>query len=179
MLKAFTLTVASSTAVLVVGAVCGFLFTGPIISLFASEQATVDIGVRALRYQLLPAVCSAYYLIGSMMLQNLGKSFRATLLAISRQGVMFVPLILLLPRFFGLTGALAAQPVSDMLSFFIGVPMVALQIRELKAMMSAESGVRRAEFGERSSEFGVRSSESGERRAESGERRAESGDEAT
>ena len=145
-LKAFSLTVTASTAVLVAGAVIGYLFTEPIISLFASEQATVDIGVKALRYQLIPAVFSAYYLIGSMMLQNLGKSFRATLLAVSRQGLMFMPLILILPRFFGLTGALIAQPVSDMLSFFVGVPMVAMQIRELKALLRAESGERRAEI---------------------------------
>lgn len=137
-LKAFYITVFSSTVVLVLGALAGFLFTQPIISFFASEEETIAIGVKALRLQLLPAVFSAFYLIGSMMLQNLGKSFRATVLAISRQGIMFMPLILILPHFFGLTGALIAQPVSDFLSFLIGVPMVVLQVRELRALQKAQ-----------------------------------------
>ena len=136
-LKAFYITTASATAVLALGALAGLLFARPIISLFASEEATVVIGVRALRYQLIPAVFSAFYLIGSMMLQNLGKSFRATVMAVSRQGLVFMPLILVLPRLFGLTGALIAQPISDGVSFLIGAPMVAAQIKELQALQKA------------------------------------------
>ena len=138
-LKAFYITVLSSTVVLVLGALAGFLFTRPIISFFASEEETIDVGVKALRLQLLPAVFSAFYLIGSMMLQNLGKSLRATVLAVSRQGIMFMPLILILPHFFGLTGALIAQPVSDFLSFLIGVPLVVSQVRELRALQKAQA----------------------------------------
>ncbi len=137
-LQAFSITVISSTAVLLVGAVFGFIFSERIVALFASEQETVAIGARALRYQIPPAVFSAFYLIGSMMLQNLGKSFRATVLAVSRQGIVFMPLVLLLPRLFGLTGALVAQPISDAVSFFIGVPMVAAQIKELRALQRAQ-----------------------------------------
>ena len=137
-LKAFYITTASSTAVLAVGAVIGLIFARPIVSLFASEEATVVIGERALRYQLIPAVFSSVYMIGSMMLQNLGKSFRATVMAVSRQGFVFMPLILLLPRLFGLTGALIAQPIADAVSFLIGVPMVASQLKELRALQKAQ-----------------------------------------
>lgn len=137
-LKAFYITTASSTAVLAVGAVIGLIFARPIVSLFASEEATVVIGERALRYQLIPAVFSSVYMIGSMMLQNLGKSFRATVMAVSRQGFVFMPLILLLPRLFGLTGALVAQPIADAVSFLIGVPMVASQLKELRALQKAQ-----------------------------------------
>lgn len=137
-LKAFYITTASSTAVLAVGAVIGLIFARPIVSLFASEEATVVIGERALRYQLIPAVFSSVYMIGSMMLQNLGKSFRATVMAVSRQGFVFMPLILLLPRLLGLTGALVAQPIADAVSFLIGVPMVASQLKELRALQKAQ-----------------------------------------
>lgn len=138
-LKAFRYTFLGGTGVLAVGAVFGFLFAEPVISLFASEQATIEIGVKALRYQLIPAVFSAFYMIGSMMLQNLGKSFRATLLAVSRQGLTFIPFILILPRIFGLNGALIAQPLSDLVACFIGIPMVFSLIRELKGKAAAEA----------------------------------------
>ena len=131
-LTAFRYTFLGGTGVLAAGAVIGFIFARPVVSMFASEEKTIEIGITALRYQLIPAVFSAFYMIGSMMLQNLGKSFRATLLAVSRQGLVFIPLILILPRFFGLKGALLAQPLSDLVSCFIGVPMVMSLIRELK-----------------------------------------------
>lgn len=137
-LKAFRYTVVAGTVVLAVGAVFGLIFAEPVISVFASEDRTIEIGVRALRYQLIPAVFSAFYMIGSMMLQNLGRSFRATVLAVARQGIAFMPLILILPRFFGLTGAITAQPAADLICFAIGVPMVIPILKELRAAKKAQ-----------------------------------------
>lgn len=131
-LKAFKYTVIAGTVVLTIGSVFCLIFAEPVVSMFATEDKTIEIGVRALRLQLIPVIFSAFYMIGSMMLQNLGKSFQATILAISRQGIMYFPLILILPHIFGLNGALLAQPVADILSFFLGIPMVAKLIKNIK-----------------------------------------------
>ena len=133
-LKAFRFAVLLSTGILLVGSVFGFIFAEPVIGFFAGEDATVEIGVRALRYQCVPAVLSGFYMMGSMMMQNLGFSLKATVLAVARQGIVFIPLILLLPRLFGLTGALAAQPAADLCSFLISVPLLAPEIAKLKKM---------------------------------------------
>ena len=130
-IKAFWFSVLLSTGVLVVGAVFGFIFAEPVVSFFAAEEATVPIGVRALRFQCVPAVVTGFFMTGSMMMQNLGRSFKATVLAVARQGIVFIPLILILPRFFGLDGALASQPASDLISFAIGVPLLIPEIRKL------------------------------------------------
>ena len=132
-LKAFWFAVALSTGVLTVGAVVGFIFAKPIVGFFAGEQETIDIGTRALRFQCAPALISGFYMIGSMMLQNLGRSFKATVMAICRQGIVFIPLILILPRVLGLDGALVTQPLSDLLSFLIAVPMLVPEIRKIRA----------------------------------------------
>ena len=131
-LKAFRFSVLLSTCVLVVGSVAGYIFTEPIIGFFAGEDATVAIGVRALRYQCIPAVLSGFYMMGSMMMQNLGHSVKATVLAIARQGLLFIPLILVMPRILGLTGAITAQPASDLFSFLISLPLLAPELRKLK-----------------------------------------------
>ncbi len=131
-LEAFRDTVLISSAVLVAGAVLGFAFAKPVVGFFANEQETIDIGAVALRYQAIPAAISAFYMIGSMMLQNLGKSFKATILAVARQGIVFIPLILILPRFFGLTGALISQPISDMVSFILALPLLIPELKQLK-----------------------------------------------
>ena len=131
-LKAFRDTVLISSAVLVTGSVLGFIFAEPVVGFFAGEADTVVVGAKALRYQAIPASISAFYMIGSMMLQNLGKSLKATVLAIARQGIVFIPLILILPRFLGLTGAIIAQPISDLVSFILAMPLLLPELRKLK-----------------------------------------------
>ena len=70
-------------------------------------------------------------MIGSMLLQNLGRSAKATTLAVSRQGIAFLPFILIFPRFFGLTGALICQPIADIISAAISLPMLIPELKKL------------------------------------------------
>lgn len=130
-IKAFKITVLSGTVVLTLGAVFGCVFAEPLVRVFANEDETIRIAARALRFQLVPAAFSAFYMIGSMLLQNLGRSAKATVLAVSRQGIVFLPLILVLPRIFGLTGALLCQPISDVISIFMSLPMLLPELKKL------------------------------------------------
>ena len=130
-LSAFYKAVLLSTGVFAVGALVGIPFAPQLMARFVSGDA-ISVGVRALRYQLVPMIFSAYYLTGSMMLQNLGASLKATVLAVARQGLTFIPLILLLPRFFGLEGALLAQPVSDLICIALAFPLMIPETRRLK-----------------------------------------------
>lgn len=131
-LKAFWYAVGLSTAILFTGGVIGIIFARPIVSGFVSETESVEIAVKALRWQLAPMIFSAYYMTGSMMLQNLGRSAKATVLAVARQGIAFIPLILLLPRFWGLNGAILAQPVSDIFCALLAFPLMIPEIRKLR-----------------------------------------------
>jgi putative MATE family efflux protein len=131
-LKAFRFSSLFSTGVLLVGAVMCYVFAEPVVGFIAGEPASIEIGVRALRYQCLPMCLTGVYMMGSMMLQNLGRSLRATILAVARQGIVFIPLILMLPRFFGLTGAITAQPAADVISFMICMPLLIPEVRRLQ-----------------------------------------------
>ena len=53
----------------------------------------------------------------NMMMQTMGKTVPATILAASRQGLFFIPALLILPQFLGLTGIQCAQAVSDVFTF--------------------------------------------------------------
>lgn len=130
-LSAFYKAVLLSTGVYVLGAVVGIPFAPLILPHFVTGGA-IPIGVRALRYQLVPMIFSAYYMTGSMMLQNLGASGKATVLAVARQGLTFIPLILILPRFMGLEGALLAQPISDLICVLLAFPLMIPETRKLK-----------------------------------------------
>lgn len=137
-LRAFRVSIIISTAVLCVGGFAAIIFAGPIVSLFTTDSETIAVGVRALRYQCIPAMLSACYVIGGMMLQNLGRSFRATLLAVCRQGLIFIPLILVLPRFLGLEGALVAQPAADFITAFISLPLFLPEVKSLMNKQKAQ-----------------------------------------
>jgi len=76
---------------------------------------------------------------GNMLFQSIGKSGRATFLACCRQGVFFIPLILTLPRAFGLLGVEICQPIADVLTFFVTVPFLFPFLRQLVRMDESEA----------------------------------------
>ena len=70
----------------------------------------------------------------NMLYQNIGRVVGATLLAIARQGLMFIPVVLILPRVFAdpLRGVILAQPTADMFAFALAVPLALRMLRELR-----------------------------------------------
>ena len=109
-----------------------FIFSDRAIELFRNDADVISIGIRALRYQLLIFPFWAFLIMANMMMQTCRKTFRANLLAASRQGLFFIPLILVLPRFFGLTGVEICQACSDFVSLLVTIPIVYSAFREMR-----------------------------------------------
>lgn len=64
-----------------------------------------------------------------MLLQSIGKARSALILASLRSGIFFIPLIFILPACFGLSGVETAQPIADILSAIVSLPIVLYYIR--------------------------------------------------
>lgn len=73
-----------------------------------------------------------------MMLQTIGKTVKASLLAMSRQFLFFVPAILTLPGMFDMLGVQLSQPVADVFSFILAVPLSLSVIREMTELEKQE-----------------------------------------
>jgi len=130
--EAFWFCVILSTVVLAGLACVGLIFAPSIMSVFSSGESNVlTIGARALRFQCATFPLAAWIVMCNMMTQTIGKAVRASFLAIARQGLFFIPAVLILPRIFGITGLLLAQPVADVVTFLFAIP---LQISLLKEM---------------------------------------------
>lgn len=100
--------------------ILGFVFAHPIINFFEVNDPTVtEIGVLALKLQCLVAILTPTNVIGNMAFQVIGRAGVASLLAASRQGLFFLPFILLLPHAWGIFGVQVAQPLAEVCSFFI------------------------------------------------------------
>ncbi|NLB15606.1 MAG: MATE family efflux transporter [Clostridiales bacterium] len=120
--KAFWFSVKVGTAYSLVCAVVGFAFAPQIIAVFrGSDPELLEIGVAALRAQSLLFVLNGYIMITSMYLQTINKTFEASVVAMARQGIFFIPIVYLLNFIMGLKGMIASQPLADVLTFIISL----------------------------------------------------------
>ena len=122
--QGFWFCVKVGTAFLIVCTVIGFLFTEPIIALFRNDADVIRIGSEALRYQLYTYPIGAFILLSNMMMQTINHPWKANLMASARRGLFFIPLIMVLPLWFGLQGVEMCQAVSDVFTFLLAVPLV-------------------------------------------------------
>lgn len=123
-----------STAFCVVYGLILALFSTTIVSQFASgNMDMIKVGASSLRVNGVSLMLFGFYTVYSSLFLALGKGKEGFILGACRQGICFVPVILILPMVWGLNGILYAQPVADVLSAIITVFMAAHLYKELKA----------------------------------------------
>lgn len=131
--KAIYFALMLGTTVMIAMGVPTFVFAEQLMSCFTkSDAAVIEIGKYALRMQCIALPLIPVNTICNMTFQMTGKSWRATLLACSRQGIFFIPLILFLPKIAGLWGVQAAQPIADVLAAVLAAPFGIAFLKELK-----------------------------------------------
>lgn len=114
-----------------------YIFAPQLISLFISDDpAVLEVGVYALRIQCFTMPVVPSIVATNMLFQSTGFAGKSTFLSSARQGVFFVPLILVLPRFFGLDGILFTQPGADYLTAACSIPMAIAFFKKLQKAKS-------------------------------------------
>ena len=98
------------------------LFPEPIMHFFRDDPEVTRIGRQALLYACAVMPVMAYSTYVNQLYQCLGFHQAATLLASCRNGLLYVPLILILPRMLGLPGVEMSQPGADLLTFVVSLP---------------------------------------------------------
>ncbi|SEF65385.1 putative efflux protein, MATE family [Butyrivibrio sp. Su6] len=128
--EGFIFCVKYSTVFLVgIGVVC-FIFAPDIITLFSKNPMAMEVGVAALRFQACTLPLSGTIVISNMMLQSIGKGVKASIMASSRNGLFFIPMILILPPLLGILGVEMAQSCADVLSFGLAIPLAASELKK-------------------------------------------------
>lgn len=145
-LEAFWFCVKASTAALIAISVLLFAVSPQIVSAFRREDLEViEIGTRALRFQSLSFPLSAWIIMINMLLQTIGKGTQASIVAIARQGLFFLPAVLVLPHMFGITGVQLSQPVSDVLSFSLTLLVGISNLKEIKNLQHEQACMKKVE----------------------------------
>ena len=129
--EGFWFCVKVASVFLAVTAVAGFAFAEPLIRLFRNDPDVVKFGMAALRFQCITFPVQAWIVASNMLQQSIGRTVPATFLSVARQGLFFIPMVLIMPLFLNELGIQMAQSAADLLTFLCAVP---IQMRVLKTL---------------------------------------------
>lgn len=130
--EGYRFTVILTTCFITAASIIEFIFAPELISLFRDDAEVIEIGTRALKYECIVLPLVGYCTSSNMLMQSLKLPGKATILALARQGIFYIPLMLLLPRLMGETGITIVQPAADALSFIITIIIVKPVVKSLR-----------------------------------------------
>ena len=141
--EAIRISVLWSTGFCLLFGLIAIIFSNPIISMFTKgDMEMVRAGSAALRANGFSFILFGFYTVYSFLFLVMGKAAEGCILGACRQGICFVPIILILPTVWGLKGVLYAQPAADVISAMVAACMAVGLHKELK---KAESGISSAQ----------------------------------
>ena len=130
--KAYKFCVKFSTIFLLFACCIMFILAPQLIALFRKDDLLViEIGTVALRCQCVTMCLSGVIVMSNMMLQTIGKAVPATILAMSRQFIFFIPAVVILGLCFQLTGIEIAQAAADVCAFAVAVPITSKVLKQM------------------------------------------------
>lgn len=137
--EAFWFCIRVSAVAMVVLGVVGYIFAPGLVALFRDGEQVREIGAKALRAQLIVFPLMGWVFLSNMMLQTIGRVVKASVLATARQGLAFIPIVLILPRVFGLDGLVWAQACADVAAFLIALPIQISVLREMEGYLKGDA----------------------------------------
>ena len=132
--EAYKLAVIFATGIVVIGWVVTRIFPEQLVYLFNNkDKELIAFGTMATRRFLMFLPVVGFQIISSNYFQAIGKPTHSALLGLSRQVLILIPALLILPRFFGLIGVLSAGPLADVISTVVTGIFIFVEMKKLKA----------------------------------------------
>ena len=120
-----------SECIIIVSCTVLIVFSDSLIGLFRDDPEVIEVGTRALKLQALATLALPPCMIVEMLFQSTGKRLGASILSSLRNGLFFIPALLILPHIRGLAGIQEAQPVSLLLSVPVTLLLAVAFFRKL------------------------------------------------
>ena len=125
----FKLGVIVSTLICAVGALIAIFIPQIVAYMFTTDAGLIHETCTALRISMLMFWMAGFHIVATTLFQSIGLAKESILLSFARQAIFIIPLLLIFPHYWGLTGAWVAFPVSDI---FVSAVALYLVIREYK-----------------------------------------------
>ena len=136
--KAYVFTLIFSTVLMVVFAVGCAIFAPNIMRSFLEKENAIEIGTLSLRLQCLCMPLLPINFMISVTYQSVGNKLAAAILSISRQGLFYIPAVLILPNAIGLFGVQCCQSVADVLAALFALPFTVAFFKSLNKLAEME-----------------------------------------
>lgn len=130
--EGFWFCVKLSTAFLLATCLAGGVFAPKLIAMFRDDPEVIAFGATALRFQCLTFWAHGWIVMSNMMQQATGQTLPATFNSVARQGIFFIPAVLILPIFLDVVGIQMAQAVADAATLLVSVPIQTVILRKLE-----------------------------------------------
>lgn len=132
--KTLKAAIVAATGVVLVGFVVTQLYAVPLIRMFNNkDQELIRVGAKSLKTFLLMLPITGFQIVGAGYFQAIGKPMQSGILSLSRQVILLLPTLLILPRFFGFNGVLYAGPISDLGASLLTGVWLYYELRHLEA----------------------------------------------
>ncbi|MCR4953963.1 MAG: MATE family efflux transporter [Treponema sp.] len=124
----------SSTVVALIFYIPIMCFPGKMLSMFITDSAIAKMGAPMLRVLFGAYICYGVLILSITFFQAIGKAGAASILALARQLVLFLPLVVILPHLFGLEvrGVFLAQLITDLFVLLIAIILLACAFKKMK-----------------------------------------------
>lgn len=130
------LTVGVSSAVSMGGCAFGLLCPDLIAKAFTIDTHLIDVTVQALSISLVMFWIVGFQIVATNFFMSIGKAGRSIFLSLTRQVLFLIPLLLILPRHFGLQGVWASFPASDTIATVVTATMIIWELRHFRKLAS-------------------------------------------
>ena len=133
--KTYRLAITCSLVISTIGFILFQFFPYQIISLFGKgNELYYEFAIRFMRTFLFMVIVNGVQLISSNFFSAIGKPVKGLLLSMTRQVFFLIPLILILPLFFGIDGVLYSGPIADGAAFLVSILLISLEMKKMRAM---------------------------------------------
>lgn len=130
--KTLKLTIIYVTGVTTFGFIIGMLFSDMVVGIFTSDAELIELSAKGLRIVVMFFPIIGFQMVTANFFQSIGMASKAIFLSLTRQMVVLLPCLLILPRFFGAAGVWYSMPISDLLASLIAGTMLVWQFRKFR-----------------------------------------------
>lgn len=130
--KVLKLTIVYATVVTTFGFMVGMAVPRLVVSIFTSDAELIDLSARGLRIIVMFFPIIGFQMVTANFFQSIGMAGKAIFLSLSRQLLILLPCLIVLPHFFGAFGVWISMPVSDLLASIIAAVMLLAQFRKFR-----------------------------------------------
>ena len=133
-IEVLRVTIFYATAVMLLGFVIGEFFPYWVARVFTADQELIDLAKYGMRITVSMFPVIGFQMVVGNFFQSVGLAKKSIFLSLTRQVLFLIPFLIILPRFWGITGVWISMPISDSIASMVAAVMLYRQMKEFKAL---------------------------------------------